>query len=73
MKLLLTKNETCSMVSLSPSKIDRMVTDNRFPQSVKIGSNVRWRYNDIKDWVDKLASNDTPDSSKKRGRPRLAT
>jgi len=72
MKLLLNKAETCDAVSLSVSKINKMIADNRFPKPVKIGGNVRWKQSDLQEWVDKLVSNEIPGPSKKRGRPRLA-
>ena len=72
MKVLLDKVETCKAVSLSQSMIQRMILDGRFPKSVKVGSRVLWRAKDLEDWADKLANNDIPEPSKKRGRPRLA-
>jgi len=72
MKILLDKQETCAAVSLSQSTIRLMVLDGRFPNPVRVGSRVLWRVKDIEEWADKLANNEIPEPSKKRGRPRLA-
>ena len=72
MKILMSKTETSKSVSLSPSTISRMIADDRFPKSVKIGDRVMWRVKDLEEWAEKLANNEIPEPPKKRGRKRLS-
>jgi len=72
MKLLLTLRETEEAVSMSASKINRLIADKRFPDPIRIDGNVRWRQTDLTQWADDLSNGTIPPATKKRGRPRLA-
>ena len=65
MKILLNKEETNQAVSLSQSTITRMILDNRFPKSIKVGARVLWRAADLEEWAKKLANNEVPEPAKK--------
>lgn len=71
MKILLTIRETEKAVSMSASKISRLISEKRFPYPVRIGGNVRWRQKDLDQWANDLSCGNIPYSSKKCGRPRL--
>jgi predicted DNA-binding transcriptional regulator AlpA len=72
MKLLLDIKETVGYVSLSESKIKRMVAEGRFPKPLIIDGNVRYKVKDIDSWADQLSAGEVPPPKAKRGRPRLA-
>jgi len=72
MKILLTTRETAEAVSMSESKIRRLVSEQRFPPPIAIDGNVRWRMKDLSDWGEQLAAGEIPPPKAKRGRPRLA-
>jgi excisionase family DNA binding protein len=72
MKILLTISETATFVSLSESKIRRLIDDKRFPAGVTIDGNRRWRVKDLEAWVEQLSAGETAPVKNKRGRPRLA-
>ena len=74
MKLLLTLNEVSEAVGFSVTKINSLMRAGRFPMSVRIDGNVRWRTRDIQDWVNNLCVDQEPNSidKPKRGRKRLA-
>ena len=74
MKLLLTYDETIVAVSMSKSKIDRLIRENRFPKPVRIDGNVRFRMSDLTAWENGLSEsqNLSPVQPIKRGRPRLS-
>lgn len=72
MKILLSKEDAAAAVSLSVSTINRMVSEGRFPKPVRVGVRVLFRHKDLEEWADKLANNEMPTPTKKRGRPRLA-
>ena len=69
MKLLLNKIEVGETLSLSQSTIDRMTRENKLPAPIKIGGRVLWRYNDLKEWTERLV--DEP-KKETRGRKRLS-
>lgn len=72
MKLLLTIAETADYVSLSESKIRRLVAQGRFPAPVGIDGNVRYRVKDLAEWSERLKVGEIPPAQTRRGRPRLA-
>ncbi len=72
MKLLLDIKETVNYVSMSESKIKRMVSEGRFPKPVAIDGNIRYRVKDLNVWGDQLSAGEIPPAQAKRGRPRLA-
>ena len=72
MKLLLTIIETAEVVSMSESKIRRLMAEKRFPLPVTIDGNRRWRMRDLEEWESKLIAGELPPARAKRGRPRLA-
>ena len=72
MKILLTIVEAAAYISLSESKIRRLVNEGRMPAPITIDGNVRWRVKDLDAWVEQLAAGEIPPSKVKRGRPRLA-
>ena len=48
----LSNNQTCEMVNLSISTINRMVREGSFPKKVKLSPNrVGFRLSDIEKWV----------------------
>ena len=72
MKILLTFGEAADYISLSESKIRRLINEGRMPAPIRIDGNVRWLAKDLDNWVEKLAAGEIPPSKVKRGRPRLA-
>ena len=64
--LLFTLSLIAQMVCLSPRMIQKMVKQGRFPRPVRIGRAVRWRANDVAQWVDDLGTGTAP----RTGRPR---
>lgn len=54
---LLTYEEVCTVLKTSQATLRRYVKQGRFPAPVKPnphGRAVRFRYQDVKDWLDKL-------------------
>ncbi len=48
----LSNNQTCEMVNLSISTINRMVREGSFPKKVKLSPNrVGFRLSDVEKWV----------------------
>ena len=48
----LSNNQTCEMVNLSISTINRMVKEGSFPKKVKLSPNrVGFRLSDVEKWV----------------------
>ena len=48
----LSNHQTCEMLNLSISTINRMVKDGSFPQKVKLSPNrVGFRLSDVEEWV----------------------
>ena len=74
MKLLLTLNEVTNATGFSSTKINRLILEGRFPKSIKIDGNTRWRVRDLNAWEEALCDKQvlTPSTPIKRGRPRLA-
>jgi|APDOM4702015248_1054824.scaffolds.fasta_scaffold100328_1 predicted DNA-binding transcriptional regulator AlpA len=74
MKILLTLIEVTNATGFSATKINRLILDGRFPKSVKIDGNTRWRVRDLNAWEESLCDEQVlvPSQPVKRGRPRLA-
>ncbi|QSX30099.1 helix-turn-helix domain-containing protein [Shewanella cyperi] len=54
---LLTYQEVCALTQISPATLRRYVSHGRFPAPVKPNPNgraVRFRYQDVKAWLEKL-------------------
>lgn len=54
---LLTYQEVCALTQISPATLRRYVSYGRFPAPVKPNPNgraVRFRYQDVKAWLEKL-------------------
>jgi predicted DNA-binding transcriptional regulator AlpA len=73
-KILLTLTEVTNATGFSATKINRLILDGRFPKSVKIDGNTRWRVRDLNAWEESLCDEQVlvPAKPVKRGRPRLA-
>jgi len=50
--LLIDTNATAKLLKVSSRTIFSMQTDGRMPKPIRIGSAVRWRYDEIKKWVE---------------------
>jgi predicted DNA-binding transcriptional regulator AlpA len=74
MKILLTLNEVTDATGFSATKINRLILEGRFPKSIKIDGNTRWRVRDLNAWEEALCDEQVlaPSTPIKRGRPRLA-
>jgi len=71
MPLLLDINQASEELSMSPSKITRLVNDGILPKPVYIGGCKRFKKSDLDRWVEKLSESGTEQPKNKRGRPRL--
>ncbi len=49
--LLLKDEEVASLLGISRRSVWRLVSSGRLPEPVRLGGSVRWRYQDIADWV----------------------
>lgn len=68
-KILLNIKEVCDSVSMSETKIRKMIVENRFPSPIEIDGRTLWRLKDIEHWAEQLSD---PVKAKRSGRPRLA-
>lgn len=50
--LLISVGDLAKIVKLSPRSIWRLLNAGRIVAPVRIGGSVRWRYQDIKRWID---------------------
>jgi predicted DNA-binding transcriptional regulator AlpA len=55
MEQLLSKADVSKRVRLSTRSIDRRRIDGTFPRGFKVGAAVRWRAEDIDEWIRKIS------------------
>jgi predicted DNA-binding transcriptional regulator AlpA len=56
-RLLLNDIQLAQILSVSRASVWRLKSQGRLPLPVRIGRSVRWRYSDIKNWVNRLNLN----------------
>ncbi|MCS5597938.1 MAG: AlpA family phage regulatory protein [Alphaproteobacteria bacterium] len=53
MYILITLKEVIEITGLKKSTIYKLISEDKFPKQVKIGSASRWQLKDINEWVEK--------------------
>jgi len=50
--ILIPAKQVAAMLDVSPRTVWRLLSSGKIIRPVRIGRNVRWRYNEIRQWID---------------------
>ncbi len=51
-KLLITAEELAALLGISKRTVWRLKSEGRLPEPVRLARSVRWRYNEVVEWID---------------------